>query len=98
MRQQVRGVAQEVKEAAILVDVLHDVLRRDSEQCYRRLVLPKMQEANIGLVGAIAVYAVIGDPAAELARQLLDPAVGEGDVVPPDERGAIGRGARVLGW
>src|SRR6266849_1057813 len=71
-----RGVT---KEAAILVDVEHDVLRKDSEQRYRRLVLPIMQEANIGLVGAVDVYAVIGDTAAELARQLLDPAVGEGD-------------------
>src|SRR5215469_3066005 len=85
------------KEAAILVDVEHDVLGRESEQCYRRLVLPNTLEANIGLVGAVGRYTVIGDPAAELARQLLDPAIGEGDVVPPDERGAIGRGARVIG-
>src|SRR6516165_10441266 len=85
------------KEAAILVDVEYDVLGRESEQCYRRLVLLNTLEANIGLVGAVTIYTVIGDPAAELARQLLDPAIGEGDVLPPHERGAIDRGARVIG-
>src|SRR6516225_342005 len=70
-------------EAAILVDVQHDVLRRESEHCYRCLVLLHTLEANIGLVGAVARYTVIGDPAAELARQLLDPAIGEGDFPPP---------------
>src|SRR5262252_7690254 len=84
-------------EAAILVDVEHDVLGRESEHCYRCLVLLHTLEANIGLVGAVARYTVIGDPAAELARQLLDPAIGEGDFPPPDERGAIDRGARVIG-
>src|SRR5215472_7753372 len=64
------------KKAAILVDILHDVLRRDSEQRYRCLVLCKIQETNIGLVGTVAGYAIIGDPAAKLARQLLDPAPG----------------------
>src|SRR5262249_53523691 len=85
------------KEAAILVDVEYDVLGRESEQCYRRLVLPNTLEAKICLVGAVATYTVIGDPAAEPARQLLDPAIGEGDVAPPHERGAICRGARVIG-
>src|SRR6516162_1551285 len=51
-----RGVT---KEAAILVDVEHNVLRKDSEQCYWRLVLPIMQETNIGLVGAVHFYTVI---------------------------------------
>src|SRR5262249_7078819 len=89
-----RGVT---KEAAILVDIEHDVFRKDSQQRYWRLVLPIMQEANVGLVGAVHLYAVIGDTAAELARQLLDPTVGEGDSFAPDVRVAIGRGARVLG-
>ncbi len=70
------------KEAAILVDVEHDVLGRETEQCYRSLVLPNTLEANICLVSAVARYAVIGDPAAKLARQLLDPTIGEGDAVP----------------
>src|SRR5262245_25527621 len=86
------------KKAAILVNILHDVLRRDSEQRYRRLVLCKIQKANVGLIGAVAGYAVIGDPAAEFARQLLDPAVGEGNTVSPHERRAIGRGAWALGF
>src|SRR5262249_60816930 len=82
-----RGVTE---EAAILVDIEHDVLRKESEQRDRRLVLPIMQETNIGLVGAVDVYAVIGDTAAELARQLLDPAVGKRSIFPPDERVPIG--------
>ena len=88
-----RGVT---KEAAILVDIEHDVLRKESEQRHRRLVLPNSQQANVGLVCAVHFHGIIGDTAAELARQLLDPAVGEGNIGPPDKRVAIGRGARML--
>jgi len=89
-----RGVT---KKAAILVDIEHDVLRKDSEQRYRRLILPNTQQANVGLVGTVHFHGIISDTAAELARQLLDPAVDEGNIGPPDKRIAIGRGARRLG-
>src|SRR5512139_2952053 len=87
------GARAEADEAAILVDVANNVLRKDPEQRDWRLVAHHAHEANIGLVCAVARYAIIGDTAAELARKLFYPAVGERDVVTPDERVAIGRGA-----
>src|SRR5262249_53726552 len=85
----------EADEAAILVDVPNQILRKDPEQRDWRLVLCHAHEAKKGLVGAVARYTVIGDTAAEFARKLFDPAVDERDVVTPDEGVAVGRSAGV---
>src|SRR5262249_927657 len=78
-------------EAAILVDVANYVLGEDAEQRQWCFVQGFAGEANIGLVGTVTRDAVIGDPAAELSRKLLNPAIAERNVLTPHEGITIGR-------
>src|SRR5206468_5373642 len=76
-------------ECPILIDVSHNIVRKNTKDDDRSSIVPRPSEAKKRLIGAIPANTIVCDTAPKTPGHLLDPAVLQRNIISPNEGIAV---------